>query len=74
MKENISFGFIVSDIYFFGSFCLSLSFNHVRRDSNRVAHKLAQLSKEFREMRVWIEEVPHEVWAIVNSDLISINE
>lgn len=74
MKENNSFGFIVSDILYFGSLCLSLSFNHIRRDGNRVAHKLAQLTKESMEMRVWIEEVPNEVWTIVNSDLTSMNE
>lgn len=73
VKETTNFGFIISDILFHGSFCLSLSFNHVHREGNRVAHKLAHLSKEFRDMRVWIEEIPHEVWDIVNSDLLSMN-
>ena len=74
VTENNGFDFVVKDILFLGSLCVSLSFNHVRRDGNRVAHKLAQMSKEFREMRVWIEDAPTEVWAFVNSDLISMNE
>ena len=74
VKENNGFGFIVTDILFLGSSSVSLSFNHVRREGNRVAHKLAQISKEYREMRVWIEEVPNEVRTYVHSDMISMNE
>lgn len=70
VHENNSFGFIVSDILFLGNSCLSLSFNHVRREGNRVAHKFAHMSKEFREIRVWIEEVPNEAWSFVNTVMI----
>lgn len=73
MQKNNSFGFIVSDILWLGSSCFSLSFNHVRREGNRVAHKLAHMSKEYREMRVWIAKVPNEAMSLVNIDMISMN-
>lgn len=63
----------MSDILRLGSSCISLSFNHVRREGNRVAHKLANLSKEYSEMRVWIEELSNEAMSFVNVDMISMN-
>ena len=71
-EENNSFGFIISDILWLCMSFLSISFSHVCREGNRVAHKLAHISKNFNGMRVWLEEVPDEVLADVNSDLISL--
>ncbi|XP_048498228.1 uncharacterized protein LOC125496729 [Beta vulgaris subsp. vulgaris] len=71
-EENNSFGFVISDILWLCMSFLSISFSHVCREGNRVAHKLAHISKNFNGMRVWLEEVPDEVLADVNSDLISL--
>lgn len=73
LLENSGFSLIVKDILLFRSSNVSLAFNHVRREGNRVAHQLAQMSRTFRELRVWIEEVPNEVWTYVLSDMISMN-
>lgn len=67
--ESFSFGFLVADISGLSSRCLSFSCKHVKRGGNRVAHKLAHLSKDFSEMRVWLEEVPMEVSALVMVDI-----
>lgn len=46
----------------------SLSFSHVKRSGNKSAHSLAKLSTSFEDLRVWIEEAPHEISAIVMAD------
>lgn len=54
IKEMTSFGFIVLDILMLASNCFFIAFNHVCRFGNKVAHKLAHLSRNFSEMRVWL--------------------
>ncbi|XP_057247591.1 uncharacterized protein LOC130589950 [Beta vulgaris subsp. vulgaris] len=73
MKENTSFGNIVADILNLVCVCRRLIFNHVGRNGNRAAHKLAHLSREYSEMRVWIEEVPPGVLGDVMFDLSNLN-
>lgn len=73
-RDDTSFGNIVDDILWLGSFYSSISFNHVRREGNRVAHTLAQSSKEYGCMRVWIEEVPPEAISFVFSDVALMND
>ncbi|KAL2905636.1 Slit-like protein 2 protein [Bienertia sinuspersici] len=53
--ENSSFGIIVNDILGLAKQCCFISINHVSRNANRVAHNLAQLSKNFQDLRVWME-------------------
>ncbi|XP_010681661.2 uncharacterized protein LOC104896591 [Beta vulgaris subsp. vulgaris] len=72
--DESSFGNVVEDILWLGCFFSSISFNHVRREGNRVAHTIAQRSKEYGCMRVWMEEVPPEAVACVISDLALMNE
>ncbi|KAL2941342.1 hypothetical protein RDABS01_029692 [Bienertia sinuspersici] len=70
IKENTTFGCIVKDVLQLAKLCTSISFAHVRREGNRVAHCLAKLSKSYTDMRVWIEEVPLEAIELVNSDAL----
>ena len=74
LKENTSFGNIVADILNLVCVCHRFVFNHVGRNGNRAAHKLAHLSREYSEMRVWIEEVPPGVLGDVLFDLSNLNE
>ncbi|XP_057250786.1 uncharacterized protein LOC130591474 [Beta vulgaris subsp. vulgaris] len=67
--ETTSFGDLVFDILGLASRFSSISFSHVGRDGNKVAHNLAQLSRSFMETRVWIAKVPREVQTFVVSDL-----
>lgn len=57
--ENSGFGNIVEDILLLGRIGANLSYCHAGRDKNKLAHKLSHLSRNFRGMRVWIEEVPN---------------
>ena len=68
--ERTSFGRIVSDILKLVAICTSFSFSHVCRGGNRVAHILASQSKNFSEMKVWMEEVPNEAQMAVISEMM----
>ena len=67
-KEKSHFGVIVNDIRKIADQCIDIKFSHVGRKGNVVAHKLAKMSCKFEEMRVWIEEVPHEILRVVTDD------
>ena len=41
-------------------------FSFVRRNANRIAHKLVRISDQCSEMRAWLEDYPPEI----SSDLL----
>lgn len=67
--ECSSFGMMVADILELSGRCIAFLCKHVKREGNRVAHKLAHLSKNFEELRVWLEEVPTEALPLVLADV-----
>lgn len=69
-RENSSFGNIVFDILELSKKCLNISYSHVCRRGNQVAHNLAQNSRQYGDVRVWLEEGPIEIMSFVNNDLI----
>ena len=69
-RENTSFGNIVFDIMELSKRCTRISYSHVGRKGNQVAHNLAGFNCKFREPRVWIEEGPPEILSLVIRDLI----
>ncbi|XP_021717030.1 uncharacterized protein LOC110684899 [Chenopodium quinoa] len=69
-SEPSVFGRIAADILAISDYCTSISFSHVRRKGNIVAHKLANLSRSFDTMRFWLEEVPAKVSSFVLSDIL----
>lgn len=50
---------------------LSSSVTHVCRDGNSVAHCLSRLAFDFDSPRVWMEEVPPSLMALVVSEASS---
>ena len=70
--ETSSFGNMIQDILVFSESFISVSFNHVCRDGNKVAHNLAQLSRSCNDIRIWMEEVPPEVEPFVRDDMVEI--
>ena len=72
--ENTSFGNVVADILWMSSLCTSVSYSHIRRKGNCVAHCHAKASKEYDSMRVWLEESPEEIVSGVMNDLLHMNE
>ncbi|KAL2922968.1 Cardiolipin synthase A [Bienertia sinuspersici] len=59
--EPSAFGVILYDILQLAKRCSYISFSHVRREANVVAHSLAKLSKDFNEFRVWLEKYPPQI-------------
>ena len=68
--ENTSFGNIVYDILVLVERFICVSFSHVCREGNKVAHHLAQLSSLFCETKLWFDEAPREVQKFVSADLL----
>lgn len=68
-RESSPFGFIVQDIFCAADFCSNISFAHVRRSGNKVAHNLAKLSLSHDACKVWLEEVPLEIVSSVICDI-----
>ena len=62
------FGHILHDIKFLCSFFSCISFQHVRRQGNYLAHKLARRAMS-NPLDVWMESVPLDTVDVYNFDL-----
>ncbi|GMI75965.1 hypothetical protein like AT2G13980 [Hibiscus trionum] len=61
IKDSSITGPIVYDNKEASKLFSSISFNHVRREANKVAHELAKEGRNFHCPRFWIEEAPQAV-------------
>ena len=66
--ENSLGGHLIKDILFTVNSFQSISFSHVVRQSNAIAHALAQRAKHSFPLLVWMEVVPPDVNSFVLSD------
>ena len=64
-----SFGHIIRDMKLLSSAFHNVSYNHTRRQGNRVAHRLARMACNFSPFQVWMEDVPPNVASVYLSDL-----
>ena len=55
------FGHIIKDIQFLASQFSIISFSHVKRHCNTVAHLIARQTLSFSSLQVWMEDVPSEI-------------
>ena len=62
------FGHILQDIIFLRSFFTYVSFRHVKKRGNCMAHKLARRAI-FNPFTVWMESVPPDTLDVYNFDL-----
>ena len=62
------FGHILQDIIFLSSFFTSISFRHLKRQGNCMAHRLARRAI-FNPFTVWMESVPPDTLDVYNFDL-----
>lgn len=70
-KEISVFGQLVEDIKAMAPSFQWLSFSHIKREGNVVAHKLAKLSCNYNELMIWKEEVPPSIQKFVIDDSVS---
>ena len=67
--SSSSFGHIIRDIKLLSSAFHNVSYNHTRRQGNRVAHRLARMACNFSPFQVWMEDVPFDVASVYLSNL-----
>ena len=68
-----TFGHILQDITFLCSFFSHVSFQHIKRQGNCVAHKLARRAIT-NPLDVWMESLPPDTNDVYNFDLCFINQ
>ena len=69
---HCAFGHILQDITFLFSFFSHVSFQHIKRQGNCVAHKLARQAIT-NPLDVWMESVPPDTIDVYNADLSLID-
>ena len=66
------FGHIVQDIRYLASSLSNVSYSHVHRQCNTVAHSLVRWAIIFSFLQVWMEDVPQELADVLQADLQSL--
>ena len=68
-EESLSsFGHLISSIKHYLVSCNCISFIHIRRSGNSVAHFLAKHAKTIDDFSVWMEDVPPQVAYVLLAD------
>ena len=63
------FALLINDVSLFSSLFSELSYSHIKRDGNKVAHSLARLALITPGCTVWMEDVPCRTLPFVEADL-----
>ena len=66
--ENSCRGHTIKDILSQSNSFLSISFAHVDRQGNVVAHALAQRARQYFSSQIWLECVPTDILSFVLDD------
>ena len=66
------FGHIIKDIQFLASQFSIISFSHVKRHCNTIAHSIARRALSFSSLQVWMEDVPLELADVLQVDSDSL--
>ena len=66
--ENSRGGHLIKDIVSLSNSLVSISFAHVRRQGNTVAHALAQRARQNFSSHIWLECVPTDILSFVLED------
>ena len=63
---------LIKDVSLFSGLYSELSYSHVKRDGNKVAHNLARLALTTQSCTVWMEDVPSHTLPFVQVDLAAL--
>ena len=75
LKTSLSsYGLLISDECVFENLFFELSYSHVKREDNKVAHYLAKLAANYPDNVIWMENVPPSVYSFVQADLATVLE
>ena len=62
-------GLLMEDIRFNASFFNQLLYSHVKKEGNKVAHKLVRHALYISDFLVWMEDVPPLISSVVQDDI-----
>ena len=65
-------GHLIQDVKFLATGLSFVSFAHVQRQGNTVAHVLARRAATMPNLTVWMEDVPPDIYHVVQADLNSL--
>nr|XP_023891641.1 uncharacterized protein LOC112003671 [Quercus suber] len=73
-KDNglVPFGHLINDVSLFSGAFSKLSYSHIRRDGNKIAHSLARLALTTPSCTTWMEDVPSCTLPFVHADLATL--
>ena len=63
------FGHIIEEIWSFSSALMACSFQHIKREGNKLAHALARRAVVSADTDVWVKELPVDLDDVFNLDL-----
>ena len=63
-------GLLMDDIRFNARFFNQLLYSHVKRESNKVVHKLARHALCISNFSMWMEDVPPPIRSVVQDDIV----
>ena len=67
------FGHIINDIQYLASQFSIISFSHLRRHCNTVAHSIARRAISFSSLQVWMEDVSLEIANVLQANFHSLS-
>ena len=63
---------LINDVSLFLSLYSELSYSHIKRDGNKVAHSLARLALITPGCTVWMEDIPSRTLPFIQADLTAL--
>ena len=63
---------LINDVSLFSSLYSELSYSHIKRDGNKVAHSLARLALITPGCTVWMEDIPSRTLPFIQADLTAL--
>ena len=71
--HNLSpLGLLVEDVKLFAKNFVRLSYSHIKRSGNSVAHNLAKHAIRIPDFQVWMEDVPSNVVSFLHLDVVDL--
>lgn len=66
-------GLLMEDIRINANWFNQLLYSHIKREGNKVAHKLARHALSISDFSVWMEDVPPPIRSIVQDDIVGFS-
>ena len=71
--HNLSpWGLLVEDVKLVANSFVSLSYSHIKRNGNNVAHNLVKHAIRIPNFEVWMEDVSSHVVSFLHSDVVHL--